>query len=100
MCIRDSQEPDLTGERASTRLRGLVKYEVDRARRMLDAGAPLVGQLSGMARVAVAGYVAGGRATAAAFAAAKHDPLRVDVRPGRRRTFAEWGRLYVLGGTW
>lgn len=94
------REPDLVADRASTRLCGLVKYEVDRARRMLDAGAPLVGELSGMARVAVAGYVAGGRATAAAFAAAKHDPLGVDVRPGRGRTFAEWGRLYVLGGTW
>jgi squalene synthase HpnC len=94
------QEPDLVADRASTRLRGVVKFEVDRARRMLDAGAPLIGRLSGTARVAVAGYVAGGRATAAAFAAAKHDPLRVDVRPGRGRTFAEWGRLYVLGGTW
>ncbi|MGW5647853.1 squalene synthase HpnC [Saccharopolyspora sp. NPDC003752] len=94
------QEQDLLADGASTRLCGLIRYEVDRARRMLEAGAPLVGELSGMARVAVAGYVAGGRATAAAFAAAKHDPLRVDVRPGKWRTFAEWGRLYVLGGTW
>ncbi|WP_443203874.1 squalene synthase HpnC [Saccharopolyspora sp. 5N708] len=93
-------EAELVAARASTRLRGLVKYEVDRARRMLDAGAPLVGELAGTARIAVAGYVAGGRATAAALAAANHDPLRVDVRPGRRRTFVEWGRLYVLGGTW
>ncbi|WP_190813083.1 squalene synthase HpnC [Saccharopolyspora pogona] len=94
------EEPELVADRASTMLCGLVKYEVDRARRMLDAGAPLVGELSGMARIAVAGYVAGGRATAAAFAAAKHDPLGFDVRPGRGRTFAEWGRLYVLGGIW
>ncbi|MGW1679938.1 squalene synthase HpnC [Saccharopolyspora sp. NPDC002376] len=94
------KEPDLIATRAPTRLRGLVKFEVDRARRMLEAGAPLVGQLSGMARVAVAGYLAGGRATAAAFAAANHDPLGSDVRPTRGRTFVEWGRLYVLGGTW
>lgn len=93
-------EQDLTAGQASTRLRGLIRYEVDRARRMLEAGAPLVGELSGMARVAVAGYVAGGRATAAAFAAAGHDPLRLDIRPGKRRTFTEWGRLYVLGGAW
>ncbi|MDA3645530.1 squalene synthase HpnC [Saccharopolyspora indica] len=92
------QEPDLAAVRAPTRLRGLVKHEVDRARRMLETGAPLVGCLSGTARVAVAGYLAGGRATAAAFARADHDPLGRDVRPSRARTFAEWGRLYVLGG--
>ncbi|MER6990426.1 squalene synthase HpnC [Saccharopolyspora hirsuta] len=93
-------EPDLVAARAPTRLRGLVKYEVDRARRMLESGAPLIGRLSGTARVAVAGYVAGGRATAAAFAAAGHDPLGRDVRPSRWRTFVEWGRLSVLGGAW
>ncbi|WP_229680063.1 squalene synthase HpnC [Saccharopolyspora thermophila] len=91
-------ESELIAARASTRLRGLVKFEVDRARRLLESGAPLVGELSGMARVAVAGYVAGGRATAAAFAAAGHDPLRVRVRPSRRRTFLEWGLLSALGG--
>ncbi|GAA4616380.1 squalene synthase HpnC [Saccharopolyspora hordei] len=93
-------EEDLVATRAPTRLRGLVKYEVDRARRMLEAGAPLVGRLSGTARIAVAGYVAGGRATAAAFAAAHHDPLGHGVRPSKRRTFAEWGRLFAMGGAW
>ena len=69
-------------------------------RRMLAAGAPIVSQLSGMARIAVSGYIAGGRATAAAFAAAGHDPLSTEIRPGRVRTFVEWGKLYALGRPW
>lgn len=92
-------EEDLAAPRASTALRGLVKFEVDRARRMLRDGGVLVGELEGTARVAVAGYVAGGLATAAAFNAAGHDPLAAQVRPGKARTFLEWARLYVLGGT-
>lgn len=90
---------DLTAARASTALRGLVKFEVDRARRMLRDGSVLIGELRGTARVAVAGYVAGGLATTAAFAAAGHDPLAVEVRPSKARTFLEWGRLFVSGGT-
>lgn len=93
-------EEELAGAHASTKLRGLVKFEVDRARRMLAAGAPIVSQLSGMARIAVSGYIAGGRATAAAFAAAGHDPLSTEIRPGRVRTFVEWGKLYALGRPW
>ena len=41
-----------------------------RARRLLDEGAPLVGTLRGRARIAVAGYVGGGRANADAIARA------------------------------
>jgi squalene synthase HpnC len=92
-------EQDFVAARASTALRGLVRLEVDRARRMLRDGSVLIGELRGTARVAVAGYVAGGLATAAAFTAAGHDPLAVEVRPGKARTFLEWGRLLVLGGT-
>ena len=40
----------------------LLAFEIDRARSLLDRGAPLVGMLRGRARVAVAGYVGGGRA--------------------------------------
>ena len=52
-------------------------------------GAPLIGTLRGAARVAVAGYVAGGRAALAAIAAAGHDVLRATPRPGKRRLAAE-----------
>ncbi|WP_228046653.1 squalene synthase HpnC [Saccharopolyspora montiporae] len=91
-------EQQFLEQAAATRVRGLVKFEVDRALRMLDAGAPLVGRLSGTARIAVAGYVAGGRATAAALAAAGHDPLRAEIRPSRTRTAAEWLRGFAWGG--
>jgi len=41
----------------------LLAFEIEaRARPLLDAGAPLVGTLRGRARIAVAGYVGGGRA--------------------------------------
>ncbi|MDI2029531.1 squalene synthase HpnC [Saccharopolyspora sp. TS4A08] len=93
------QELDLAAPRASTALRGLVRFEVERARRMLRDGSVLVGALSGTARVAVAGYVGGGLATVAAFAAAGHDPLAAPVSPSRSRTFAEWARLHAMGGT-
>lgn len=96
----DCQEMDLAAGSAPPRLRRLVQFEIGRARRMLDDGAPLVGRLSGLARLTVAGYVAGGRATAAAFAGAGYDPLRTDVRPARSRTVAEWVRLCVSGGSW
>ena len=36
-------------------------FETDRAARLLEAGAPLVGTLHGAARLAVAGYLAGGQ---------------------------------------
>jgi squalene synthase HpnC len=40
----------------------LMSFEIARARALLDEGAPLVGTLRGRARLAVAGYVGGGRA--------------------------------------
>jgi squalene synthase HpnC len=47
----------------------LMAFEIDRARALLDRGAPLVGTLGGRARLAVAGYVGGGRAGLDALAA-------------------------------
>ena len=46
----------------------LMAFEIDRARALLDRGAPLVGTLRGRARLAVAGYVGGGRANLDALA--------------------------------
>ena len=47
----------------------LMAFEIERARALLDRGAPLVGTLRGRARLAVAGYVGGGRANLDALAA-------------------------------
>jgi squalene synthase HpnC len=78
-------EGDLAARSAGRELRALMEFEVARASQMLDAGAPIVGTLRGAARVAVAGYVAGGRAALAAIAASGYDVLTVTPRPRRRR---------------
>ena len=81
----DVAEVDLAAPRATTALRSLMAFECQRARSLLDAGAPLVGSLRGWARVAVAGYVAGGRAALAAIEAAQYDVLRATHTPGQGR---------------
>ncbi|MGH3255135.1 MAG: squalene synthase HpnC, partial [Streptosporangiaceae bacterium] len=47
-------EADLAGPSAGPNVIKLMRFEVDRAARLLDEGAPLVGTLRGAARVAVA----------------------------------------------
>jgi squalene synthase HpnC len=90
-------EGDLAEPAASPRVRELMAFEVERARALLDAGAPIIGTLRGAARVAVAGYVAGGRAALAAIAASGYDVLRATPRPGKARVAAELGRAYATG---
>jgi squalene synthase HpnC len=82
--VRDT---DLDAASASPALRRLVAFELRRVTDLLDAGGPLLADLSGRARLAVAGYLAGGRAAA--------DGIRrvdCDVLPGtpgvRRRDLA------------
>ncbi|NIJ12355.1 squalene synthase HpnC [Saccharomonospora amisosensis] len=91
-------EHDLLARRADTPVRALVGFQTQRAVRLLDEGAPLVDSLSGSARLAVAGYVAGGRATAHALASAGFDVLTATPRPTRARTLLEFGRLLAAGG--
>jgi len=90
-------EDDLAAPRATPRVRALMAFEERRARRLLDTGAPIVGTLRGAARLAVAGYVAGGRAALAAIAASGHDVLRATPRPGTARVAAEMVRAYATG---
>lgn len=82
---------------ASDRMRALIAFEVDRAADLLDAGAPLVGTLRGFARLAVAGYVAGGRAAVAAIRTAAYDVGDGGPRPSVPRTCSEWLRAAVSG---
>ncbi|SBT43156.1 squalene synthase HpnC [Micromonospora narathiwatensis] len=86
----DVTEADLARPTASRRLRDLIEFEAERARAWLDAGAPLVAALHGWARLAVSGYLAGGRATLDALAAAGYDPLPTTVRPRGRRVLHRW----------
>jgi squalene synthase HpnC len=90
-------EGDLAAPQAPPQVRELMSFEEQRARELLDKGAPLVGTLRGAARVAVAGYVAGGRAALAAIAAADHDVLRATHRPRKRRLATEVLRAYATG---
>lgn len=97
MAVHGCAEQDLTEPHASPSLKGLLAFEVSRARALLDAGAPLVGTLSGAARLAVAGYLAGGRAALAAIESADYDVLAATPRPGKTRTLAELTAALVRG---
>jgi squalene synthase HpnC len=66
---------ELGGTATGAHLRDLLAFEVERARRLLDEGAPLVKRLRGRARIAVAGYVGGGRAALDAIAARNYEVL-------------------------
>jgi squalene synthase HpnC len=90
-------ESDLAAPSAGPQLRALMAFEVERAGQLLDEGAPLVGNLHGSARVAVAGYVAGGRAALAAITEAGHDVLRATYKPRRGRLAREMLRAYAAG---
>jgi squalene synthase HpnC len=90
-------EADLAAPSASPQVRALLAFEVRRAGDLLDEGAPIVGALRGFARVAVAGYVAGGRAALAAIKASGCDVLTATPRPRKRRVAAELLRAYVMG---
>jgi squalene synthase HpnC len=84
---------DLDATVTSAPLRRLVAFEVARAHELLDAGAALVGMLHGWARLAVAGYVAGGRAAAAALRRSDFDVLPTAPGPRRRDVFVQGVRL-------
>lgn len=62
-------------------LRALMVFEVARARAWLDRGAPLVTSLRGPARLAVAGFVAGGHAALDGIARRDFDVLTPPARP-------------------
>ncbi|MBC6462771.1 squalene synthase HpnC [Actinomadura sp. HBU206391] len=86
---------DLVEAAAPARLRHVIALQAGRAMRMLEAGDPLAASLSGFARAAVAGYVAGGRAAGAALGRAGHEVLGHAVRPRTSRLLLEWSRILV-----
>ncbi|MFJ7042932.1 squalene synthase HpnC [Streptomyces sp. NPDC101112] len=85
------QEADLAAPTASASVRALIAYEAERARKLLDEGAPLVGSVHGRLRLLLAGFVAGGRAALHAIAAAEHDVLPGPPKPGRLRLLRGMG---------
>jgi len=77
-------ESELGAPVTSPPLRAVVAQLAGRCGSMLEAGAPLVRELRGRPRLAVAGFVAGGRSTLAAIEAARYDVLGVAARRSRR----------------
>jgi squalene synthase HpnC len=90
-------EKDLAEPTANPAVKQLMRFEVDRAERLLDEGAPLVGTLRGAARLAVAGYLAGGRAALAAIRKQQYDVLSRQSRPAKPRMTVELARAYARG---
>jgi squalene synthase HpnC len=89
-------ETDLDAATTSPRLATLVLRQVALAEELLSAGPPLVRELRGWARVAVAGYVAGGLATADALRRAGGNVLSGTPRP-RRRDVARHAAALLIG---
>ncbi|MFG2126727.1 squalene synthase HpnC [Streptomyces sp. NPDC048751] len=85
------QEADLATNTASASVRALVAYEAQRARDLLNEGAPLVGSVHGRLKLLLAGFVAGGRAAIHAISAAEFDVLPGPPKPGKLRLLREVG---------
>ena len=90
-------EPDLAKPQAEANVRQLIKFEADRAQQLLDEGAPLIGTLRGAARVAVAGYLAGGRAALKAIADQNYDVLQSTPKPGKAERLKAMAWCYLRG---
>ncbi|MDG4827489.1 squalene synthase HpnC [Asanoa sp. WMMD1127] len=80
---------DLDAPRADPSVRRLVRFEAERAGALLDQGLPLLRRLRGWGRLAVTGYVAGGRATLYALRRADWDVLARTPRPKKRDILAQ-----------
>jgi squalene synthase HpnC len=90
-------EADLAEPSAGPATGNLMRFETDRAQGLLDQGAPLVGTLCGAARLAVAGYLAGGRAALAAIRRQRYDVLSATARPRKPRMAVELVKAYARG---
>jgi len=90
------REEELGADAASRALRELLRFECERAHQLLDEGVPLVRSLRGRARLAISGFVAGGRAALDAIARDSYDVMRGAPR-ARRRDFARryFGMLFA-----
>lgn len=72
---------DLDGTTTPDRLKQLLAFETGRAAELFRRGTPLVRDLSGWARLAVGGFLAGGLATVDALRRADYDVLALTPRP-------------------
>ena len=89
---------DLLAPEAGTNLRELVAFEAVRTRELLAAGGPLVTSLRGYARIAIAGFVAGGLAGLDAIKAARYEVLGGHRQAGTSRLLRRFLPLWAGGG--
>ncbi len=93
----DCVEADLASEHASASVRAVLAFEVARARGLLADGAPLIAQLRGRPKLAVAAFVAGGSAALDAIEGVRYDVLPGPPRAGRVRRAAALARTLRAG---
>ena len=86
---------DLSAPEAGTRLRALVAYESEFARELVEEGIPLVRSLTGHARLAISGFVAGGLAGLDAIEKAGFEVLGGTRRAGRSGLLRRFVPVYV-----
>ncbi|WP_328321074.1 squalene synthase HpnC [Streptomyces sp. NBC_00388] len=91
------QEADLAVPSAGASVRALIAYETERARGLLNEGAPLVGSVHGRLKLLLAGFVAGGSAALQAVSSAGFDVLPGPPKPTRLGLLREVAA--VLRGT-
>jgi squalene synthase HpnC len=84
------EERDLAAGAAGPALRALIAFESGRARSLLAEGLPLVRRLAARPRIAVAGFIGGGRAALDALEREGYDVLGTRARPTRRLLAARW----------
>jgi len=85
-------DADLRARVPSRAFTELMAFEVARARALLADGAPLIRRLEPRAALAVAGFVAGGRAALDALAGSGYNVLTAHPRPTRRSFAAALAR--------
>ncbi|MFC5666485.1 squalene synthase HpnC [Kitasatospora misakiensis] len=90
-------EADLAAPSAGPAVRELIRFEADRARTLLDQGAPLVGTVRGRLRLLLAGFTAGGYAALAAVEDAGYDVLAQQAKPDKRRLAARAAAIFAKG---
>jgi squalene synthase HpnC len=88
-------EEELLLPTTSQALRQVVAKEILRTRELLDAGDPLAASLPVRARIAVAGFVGGGRAATDAIERANYDVLGVSCRTSTRDVVARTARGFA-----
>lgn len=78
---------DFQAQIAPTRVRSLLEFECSRVRSLLSVGDELASLLPLQPRLAIAGFVAGGRAAVDSIADVNHDVLAHQCHPSSRNVF-------------